>query len=103
MIRTKFPNQTTFVDPWDYLGPKRKKRVNESWAGTFRDDILPANTVVNKDVPAKSMAVGILAKHCEKAIINGLFFYERMASTLITIWPGQRNNQDLDGTAQAPT
>jgi hypothetical protein len=70
MIRTKFPNQTTFVDPWDYLGPKRKKRVNESWAGTFRDDILPANTVVNKDVPAKSMAVGILAKHCEKAILK---------------------------------
>ena len=41
MIRTKSPNQTTFVDPWDYLGPKRKKRLLESWAGTFRDNILP--------------------------------------------------------------
>ncbi len=41
MIRTKSPNQMTFMDPWDYLGPKRKKRLHESWAGTFRNDVLP--------------------------------------------------------------
>ncbi len=41
MIRTKDHNQLSFVDPWDHLGPKRRKLLDESWAGVFQKDILP--------------------------------------------------------------
>ncbi len=35
-------HQTAYlIDPWDYLGPKRRKRLDESWAGLFREHILP--------------------------------------------------------------
>lgn len=30
------------LDPWAYLGPKRKKLLDESWAGLFREHILLA-------------------------------------------------------------
>ena len=34
-------HQTVYLfDPWDYLGPKRKKLLSESWAGLFREHIL---------------------------------------------------------------
>jgi len=34
-------HQTGYLfDPWDYLGPKRKKLLSESWAGLFREQIL---------------------------------------------------------------
>jgi len=28
-------------DPWEHLGPKRRKLLEESWAGLFRENILP--------------------------------------------------------------
>jgi len=28
------------IDPWDYLGPKRRKLLDDSWAGLFREHIL---------------------------------------------------------------
>lgn len=35
-------HQTPYLfDPWDYLGPKRKMLLSESWAGLFREHILP--------------------------------------------------------------
>lgn len=34
-------HQTGYLfDPWEYLGPKRKKLLSESWAGLFREQIL---------------------------------------------------------------
>lgn len=41
MIRTKNHNQLTTFDPWDHLGPKRRKLLDESWAGVFQKEILP--------------------------------------------------------------
>lgn len=47
MIHTNNPDQTTFFDHWDYLGPKRKTRLEKSWAGFFRKNILSEIPVEN--------------------------------------------------------
>ncbi len=31
----------SLFDPWAYLGPKRRKLLDRSWAGLFRKEILP--------------------------------------------------------------
>ncbi len=41
MIHTKDHNQLSFIDPWEHLGPKRRKLLDESWAGIFQKEILP--------------------------------------------------------------
>ena len=41
MFHTKDHKQKNLIDPWSYLGPKRRKLVNESWSGLFRKEILP--------------------------------------------------------------
>lgn len=40
MIYTKDHKTGYIFDPWHYLGPKRRKLLDESWAGLFRKDIL---------------------------------------------------------------
>ena len=30
------------IDPWDYIGPRRRKLLEDSWAGLFRKHILTA-------------------------------------------------------------
>ncbi len=40
MIHTRDHQTPYLFDPWDYLGPKRKKLLTESWAGVFREHIL---------------------------------------------------------------
>jgi hypothetical protein len=40
MIRIRDHKTGYLFDPWDYLGPKRKKLLSESWAGLFREQIL---------------------------------------------------------------
>lgn len=40
MIRIKNHNQTELFAPWDFLSPKRKKMLSESWAGLFQEEIL---------------------------------------------------------------
>ena len=40
MIRARDHKTPYLIDPWDYLGPKRRKRLDESWAGLFRRYIL---------------------------------------------------------------
>ena len=42
MIHTRDHQTAYLIDPWAYLGPKRKKLLEESWAGTFREHILPS-------------------------------------------------------------
>ena len=49
MLHIKSPKQMELFDPWAYLGPKRRKRLDQSWAGFFRNDILPV-------LPVTSMA-----------------------------------------------
>jgi hypothetical protein len=40
MIRIKNQKQMELFDPWAYLGLKRRKLLNQSWAGLFQKEIL---------------------------------------------------------------
>jgi len=40
MITVKDHKQGQLFDPWAFLGPKRRQRLDESWAGLFREHIL---------------------------------------------------------------
>lgn len=40
MIRANDHNQLLLFDPWDYLGPKRRAILDQSWSGLFRNEIL---------------------------------------------------------------
>jgi len=40
MIRVSDPKQGTFFDPWDFLSPKRRKLLDQSWAGLFQKELL---------------------------------------------------------------
>ena len=40
MIHARDHKTPYLVDPWNYLGPKRRKLLDESWAGLFREHIL---------------------------------------------------------------
>ncbi len=40
MIHTKDHHTGYLFDPWDHLGPKRRKLLEQSWAGLFREHIL---------------------------------------------------------------
>ena len=40
MIRTNNHNQLLLFDPWDYLSPKRRAILDQSWSGLFRNEIL---------------------------------------------------------------
>lgn len=42
MITVKNPNQLNIFDPWDHLTPKRRKMLDNSWPGLFREHILPS-------------------------------------------------------------
>lgn len=50
MIRTKDHATGYLFDPWDHLGPKRRKLMEQSWAGLFREHIL-RELPVNKIAP----------------------------------------------------
>ncbi len=48
MIHTKDHTTGYLFDPWDHLGPKRRKLLEQSWAGLFREHILqelPVNKI----------------------------------------------------------
>jgi len=42
MINVKNPNQLDIFDPWDFLTPKRRNMLDNSWPGLFRKHILPS-------------------------------------------------------------
>ncbi len=41
MFHVKNHKQGNIFDPWGHLGPKRRKLLDESWAGLFQQKILP--------------------------------------------------------------
>ncbi len=41
MIQVRDHKTPYLIDPWEYLGPKRRKLLDNSWAGLFREHILP--------------------------------------------------------------
>jgi len=40
MISRNDPRQGHLINPWEHLGPKRRKLLENSWAGLFRQEIL---------------------------------------------------------------
>ena len=40
MIHVKDHKTKNIYDPWEFLGPKRRKLLHDSWAGLFHDEIL---------------------------------------------------------------
>lgn len=55
MIYAKDHKQGYLLDPWDYLGPKRRQLMEQSWAGLFREEIL------------NNLPVWELAKHYDRS------------------------------------
>ena len=49
MIRIKNHKQRQLFDPWHYLSPKRRRMLDESWPGLFRQHLL-------QELPVKQMA-----------------------------------------------
>ena len=41
MFKIDDHKQLPLFDPWDYLSPKRRHILDLSWAGLFREEILP--------------------------------------------------------------
>jgi hypothetical protein len=41
MIRYNDHKQQQLFDPWEFLGEKRRKRLDTSWSGIFQKEILP--------------------------------------------------------------
>jgi len=42
MLTIKNPKQLNIFDPWEFLTPKRRNMLDNSWAGLFREHILPS-------------------------------------------------------------
>lgn len=40
MIKVKDHQTERLFDPWEYLGPRRRKLLNSSWSGVFRKYLL---------------------------------------------------------------
>ena len=40
MIRINNYKQDSFLDPWDFLSPKRRQLLQQSWAGLFQQELL---------------------------------------------------------------
>jgi len=50
MIHIKDQRQSELFDPWTFLGPKRRKLLDQSWAGLFQKELLcelPVGTVAS--------------------------------------------------------
>jgi hypothetical protein len=56
MITVKDHQTGQLFDPWDYLGPKRKKLLDTSWSGVFRKYLL------------EKLPVGKVAKHFDEVM-----------------------------------
>ena len=67
MIHTRDHQTPYLFDPWDYLGPKRKKLLTESWAGVFQEHIL-RELPVNKIAPYFSKGYGRPTKELYAAL-----------------------------------
>jgi hypothetical protein len=67
MIHTRDHQTSYLFDPWDYLGPKRKKLLTESWAGVFQEHIL-RELPVDKIAPYFSEGCGRPTKELYAAL-----------------------------------
>ena len=65
-------------DPWSYLGPKRRKLLDRSWAGLFRKEILP-HLPVEAIVPAFHARLGRPSK--DAYTLMGALVFQQMHDT----------------------
>ena len=75
MIRTRDHKTPYLIDPWDYLGPKRRKLLDESWAGLFREHIL-SELPVHKIAPYYADGFGRPSKELYTAL--GVLILQQM-------------------------
>ena len=75
MIKIKNHNQLQIFDLWSHLGPKRRKLLNESWAGLFQKELLPV-LPVEKLIPFFKEDVGRLTKELNTSI--GIILFQQI-------------------------
>ena len=56
MITVNDHRTERLFDPWEYLGPKRRKLLDSSWSGVFRKYLL------------EKLPVGKVAKHFDEVM-----------------------------------
>jgi len=92
LISRHDPRQGRLLDPWEHLGPKRRKLLENSWAGLFRQEILaelPVDQIApwfraGSGRPSKELytVLGVLAlqqmhDHTDAETVNQLAFHEQ--------------------------
>ena len=75
MIYTKDHKTGYLFDPWDHLGPKRRKLMEQSWAGLFREHIL-CEFPVHKMIPFFAADFGRPTK--ELYTVLGVLIFQQM-------------------------
>lgn len=76
MIRVKDHKQGEFFDSWSFLSPKRRRMLDESWSGLFRDQLL-CELPVNKITPFLRDGVGAPSKELY-TLLGVLLFQQTM-------------------------
>jgi hypothetical protein len=74
MFYTKDRKTGQLFDQWRYLGPKRRKLMDESWAGLFREKILP-ELPVERMIPFFSPDMGRPTKELY-AVLGAILFQQ---------------------------
>lgn len=75
MLNVKDHKTLYMFDPFDYLGPKRRKMLNDSWAGIFRDHI---RHVLPVDLLAQHFSVGMGRPTNELVSMMGAMLLQHM-------------------------
>lgn len=75
MYRINNNKQQDLFDPWDYMGPSRRRLLDDSWAGMFRNDILHT-LPVEKLKPAFHATMGRPSKELYTMI--GVMLFQQM-------------------------
>ena len=75
MIKIKNHNQLQIFDLWSHLGPKRRKLLDESWAGLFQKELLPV-LPVEKLIPFFKEDVGRPTKELNTSM--GILLFQQI-------------------------
>ena len=75
LVNIKDHKTGRLFDPWGHLGPKRRKLLDESWAGLFRKEILP-DLPVDKMAPFFDAGLGRPTK--ELYTVQGVLILQQM-------------------------
>ena len=75
MIRIKDPKQLQMFDPWGFLSPKRRRILDETWPGLFREHLL-CELPVNKVTPFFREGFGRPTK--ELYTVLGVLLFQQM-------------------------